>query len=816
MRPAILASAATAALAAVCLAVDQPNQKPDPAREEFFETRVRPVLVKSCQPCHGEKQQLGGLRVDSLAALLKGNSGGPVIVSGDPEKSVLIQVVRYDGKVKMPPAGKLKPDEIAALTEWVRQGAYWPNAQVSAAAAAAARSGEFVISPEMRRFWSFRPVREPKLPEVKQAWWVASPLDRFTLARLESKGLRPGPIADRRTLLRRVYFDLIGLPPSAEAVEAFEADKSPDAWARVVDGLLASPRFGERWARYWLDVARYADTRGYVFVEDREYRHAYTYRDWVIRAYNEDMPVNEFLMKQLAADQLVSGEDRRDLAALGFLTLGRRFLNNIHDIIDDRIDVVTRGMLGLTANCARCHDHKYDPISTKDYYALYGVFASSTEPNPPLAISPPEITRPYEAYQTRRAEAEKERNELLLAQVQRLRGINEQDGSALSGPAKKVLQDLRPRALPDNNQTLILKPFFEPDAATRVDALKQQIAELDKSAPPAPEFAMALVDSPNPVNPRVFRRGNPSNPGDAVPRRFLTVLSRDEPRPFQQGSGRLELARAIADPSNPLTARVYVNRVWLRLFGNGLVRSPSDFGTRGEPPTHPELLDYLAARFTAEGWSHKRLLRSIVLSNTYKQAARDDETAARMDPENRLLWRANRRRLDLEAMRDSLLYVSGALDLKMGGPAVDLTSQPYTVRRSVYGYIERQNLPNFFRTFDFASPDTTSPQRYQTTVPQQALFMMNSPFVVEQARRLVAREEVAGAPDDQARIRALYRLLFARNPSGAEVSLGMAFLRQQASGPTTVALQQPAAGKLSPWEKYAQALLMTNEFVFVD
>ncbi|HZT79770.1 MAG TPA: DUF1549 and DUF1553 domain-containing protein [Gemmataceae bacterium] len=627
---------------------------------------------------------------------------------------------------------------------------------------------------------------------------------------MEEKGHRPAPPADRRTLLRRITFDLIGLPPTPEEVDAFLNDPSPDAYEKVVDRLLASPHYGERWGRHWLDVARYADTKGYVFTDERRFPFSYTYRDWVIRSLNEDLPYDQFVLQQLAADQLlpltlssppaaggegrVGGDDKRSLAAMGFLTLGRRFLNNPHDIIDDRIDVVCRGLMGLTVACARCHDHKYDPISQKDYYALYGVFASSVEPKELPVLMEPTPSPAYRAY-------EKE-----LAVLQKaVDDYREAHKAELAARNRKHRDELR--------------------------RLQKKVDQLRVTHPGAPPQAMVLVDAPQPVQPHVFRRGNPNNPGEAVPRQFLEVLSGPDRKPFTHGSGRLELAQAIASKDNPLTARVLVNRVWMHHFGQGLVRTPGNFGLRGDPPTHPELLDWLAAEFMGDAsggvdarrdqpggspasggvdprhgaWSLKRLHRLILLSNTYRQSCDGDPRLLQSDPDNHLLGRMNRRRLDFESLRDSLLAAAGRLDLKAGGRPVDITSAPFSTRRTVYGFIDRQNLPGVFRTFDLASPDTSTPQRFQTTVPQQALYLMNSPFVQEQARHLIARPEVAAQQDAAARVRLLYRLLYGRPAEPDEVELGVRFVA--AAGPE---------GRLTPWERYAQVLLLGNEFAFVD
>ena len=533
------------------------------------------------------------------------------------------------------------------------------------------------------------------------------------------------------------------------------------------------------------DVARYADSKGYVFLEERRYPYAYTYRDYVVDAFNRDVPFDRFIIEQIAADRLVANKqaEPKTQAALGFLTLGRRFLNNIHDIIDDRIDVVTRGLMGLTMQCARCHDHKFDPIPSKDYYSLYGVFASSTEPRDLPLIAEPAPTEETARFQKKLAE--------LKAAVTKFEQDNRKE---LDAKNRKFRDELR--------------------------ALQKKVDAFQATTPGAPPRAMALVDLPRPLTPHVFLRGNPNSPGPAVPRQFLEVLSGPERKPFNDGSGRLELARAIASKDNPLTARVFVNRVWLHLLGAGLVTSPSNFGLRTEPPSHPELLDYLAARFMEDGWSMKKLIRLIVLSNTYQQDSRlrlsepvaashgsaKPQAGVSVDPDNRLYGRAHRRRLDLEAMRDALLFVSGRLDLKQGGPAVDITKSPFSGRRTLYGFIDRQNLPGLFRTFDFASPDTTSPLRHQTTVPQQALFLLNSPFVQEQARGVLKR--VDETQDVQAKVQQLYRMIYARPALPDEVRLGETYLQ------TAISANGPV--ETTPWERYVQVLLLANEFMFVD
>ena len=892
---------------------------PNPQAVEFFEAKVRPVLVEKCFNCHGEKKQSGGLRLDSRAALLKGADGVPVVVPGSPEKSPLLQALRHEGDVKMPPKGKLPPEAVEAFTTWVKLGVPFPEAKVAGPNEADAA----------RKHWAFQPVRDPAPPSGT----ARNPIDAFVQAKLREKGLSPSPPADKRTLIRRAYYDLIGLPPSAEEIEAFVKDDSPEAFAKVVDRLLASPRYGERWGRYWLDLARYSDTKGYVFTEDRNYPFAYTYRDYVIRSFNDDKPYDRFVIEQLAADRLPLGDDKSPLAAMGFLTLGRRFLNNTHDIIDDRIDVVTRSLLGLTVTCARCHDHKYDPIPSKDYYSLYGVFASSIEPKDLPLIGHPERTPAVIAFEkdlkkrqdevagfvqkryaellptfrtpqsvaayllaardaqgkpegqlrgfarerdlngflfarwrnflgnTARAHSpvfapwhalaalpdaefaakapgvisalaagkdpKKRVNPLILQALTAKRPANIKEvaqvyGEVLAGAAAAQAKDAKPTSeraelaavltganAPTNISAADAEKLFNRADRDKARALQRKVDAFRATSPAAPAHAMVLNDAPNPFTPRVFLRGNPNNPGPTVPRQFLEVIAGPDRKPFADGSGRLEMARAVASPDNPLTARVMVNRVWLGHFGLGLVRTPSDFGVRCDPPTHPELLDWLAKRFVEDGWSVKKLHRRIMLSATYQQSSEVSPELARLDPENRLLARMNRRRLDFEAMRDSLLAVSGGLDEKAGGRSVDIFKEPFSRRRTVYGFIDRQNLPGTFRTFDFASPDTHSPQRFTTTVPQQALFLLNSPFVVEQARLLAARPEVANAKEPSKRIGQLYRLVYGRPPTPEETEMGLGFVQSQ-----------PAAGPgnagLDAWGRYAQVLLLSNEFAFVN
>jgi mono/diheme cytochrome c family protein len=763
----------------------------DPAALEFFEKKVRPVLADNCFACHGPDKQKSGLRLDSAANIRKGGDSGPAVAPSAPEKSLLLKAVRQtDADLKMPPKGKLKEAEIADLATWIKMGAAWPADEAAS------------LGPE-KTHWAFQPVKPPAVPPDQ------NPIDALITAKLNEKGLSLSPPADRAILIRRLTIDLHGLPPTPAEIDDYVNDTEPNADSKLVDRLLASPRYGERWGRHWLDVARYADSKGYVFQEERKYPFAFTYRDYVIRSFNEDKPYDRFIVEQLAADRLDLGDDKRPLAALGFLTLGRRFLNSQPDIIDDRIDVTCRGLLGLTVTCARCHDHKFDPIPAQDYYSLYGVFASSIEPKDLPLIETPHETAALRKYETEFAKRKAEVS--AYCKVKQDTMVSLSRAVAMLSPRLDARVFYCPAALGPNPVEKLPPEKFD-RLLNRADrdklrGLVKKVESFQANSPAAPPRAMALADAPQPVRPHVFLRGNPGNPGPEVPRQFLAVLAGPNRKPFRNGSGRLDLAKAIADPQNPLTARVFVNRVWALHFGKPLVGTPSDFGVRSDPPTNPELLDYLADRFVKDGWSIKQLHHLILLSDAYRQRSDDRPDCAKIDPEDRLVWKFNRQRLDLEALRDSMLTISGKLDGTMGGPSVDLLAQPFIPRRTVYGFIDRQNLPGLYRTFDFASPDTHAPQRYTTTVPQQALFLMNSPFAVQQAKAVVARPDVAGTSQRELRIEALYRLLYGRPPTAEEIELGERFVDEVHQAPET---------KLTPWEQYAQVLLLANEFAFVD
>ncbi len=819
----------------------------------FFENKIRPLLAQHCYKCHSVQaaKVKGDLLLDTRAGLLKGGKSGAAIVAGDPENSLLIKAVRYsDPDLQMPPKGeKLSDPQIADLVQWVKMGAPAPDIS---------NFKSQISNP--RTHWSFQPVTRPVPPAVTNGAWVKTPVDAFILGQLEEQGLKPSPPADKRTLLRRVYFDLIGLPPTPEEVQAFLDDAAPEAFEKVVEHLLALPQYGERWGRYWLDVARYSDTKGEI-KRPREsplYPFAWTYRDYVIKSFNQDKPYNRFVLEQIAADKLPLGQDNSALAALGFLTLGERFQNNENDIINDRIDVVSKGFLGLTVSCARCHDHMFDPIPTKDYYSLRGIFASTHEPKVlPLIGGDPTHLPDYADYYTQRTNLQMQLDALLP----RFRKANQQ--------AKRAV--LRERI----------------ELQNRIDAL-------ELTHPGAPPRAHVLLDNPNPKDSPVFLRGEAENKGEIVPRRFLECLSGPNRQPFRLGSGRVELANAIASRSNPLTARVMVNRIWQHHFGEGIVATPDDFGAMGSAPTHPQLLDWLASEFMepslpaatrngsgaapasslaqsnaapAAPWSIKHLHRLILLSATYQQSSDNHPRYSQIDPFNRLLWRQNIRRLEFEPLRDSLLAIGGKLDTNLYGKSVPLalvkgrsfraalvlepSHRPqdigYTTRRTIYGYIDRSDLPEVFNHFDFANPEMENGRRYETTVPQQSLYLMNSPLVVEQARNVVQRPDVKLCPTDEEKIKRLYNIIYQRPPRTEEIQLGLEFLEDAAtpadSAPATIASKRInfdkgkvpeqlktrreafiAARKagvremkpLDAWAEYAHALLLANGASFVD
>ncbi len=768
----------------------------DPRAIEFFEKRVRPVLVEQCVTCHGSKLVKGGLRLDSRALLMKGGESGAAIVPGNADGSRLVQAIRYNqDHLKMPPQGKLKPQQIEDLETWVKTGAVWPEIGTAAANSA---SGAPKPGPNNAPHWAFLPVRSPAVPRVKHTSWVKSPIDAFVLARLEAKGLKPAPPADRRTLLRRATFDLIGLPPTPEEMDAFLRDTSPQAFSRVVDRLLESPAYGERWGRHWLDVSRYADSNG--LDENTAFANAFRYRDWVVRSLNEDKPYDQFIREQVAGDLLPRpAEDRAywdRLTATGFLVLGPKVLAEpdkqkmMMDIVDEQIDVTSKAFLGLTLSCARCHDHKFDPLSQKEYYAFAGIF-KSTRTMQSLAT----VARAYE-----RPAATAEAMSVRQEYDRKLNELREQVKKAV-GKEKQQLQ--------------------------------QRMKEMDQKVPDVP-MVLAVEEAKEIGDVKVHIRGNHLTLGDVAPRVFPKVLGASHQPIGPDRSGRLELANWLAQPTNPLTGRVMVNRIWQHHFGQGIVRSPDNFGRLGEKPTHPELLDWLATRFVAPadlsaggcGWSLKKLHRMMMLTNTYQMSSAYDAGSALADPDNSLYWRANRRRLEIEAIRDGMLSVAGALDPKMGGSLLDTPNFGYVTndqsrnqaqydvpRRSIYLPVIRNAVFDVFQVYDFVEPSFGNGKRAVTTVAPQALFMLNGNFVQDQAAAF-AKRVLASSAADAERVDHAYLRAFGRSAAPDEIRSAVEYIgtvkaRHSASESDAAKLE------LRAWRNFCQVLFASNEFIYV-
>jgi len=1062
------------------MALVSPAFGDEPTKEQldFFESKIRPILSEKCYKCHSLEsgKSKGGLTLDLAASALKGGDTGPGIVPGKPEESLIYKAVTYTVKdMEMPPSssgGKLEAQQIADINAWIKMGAPDPRQD---AGKVKKLSG---LNDSARSHWAYQPLKNWKLVKVpanKNQGWCRTPIDAFILQKLEANKMIPAPDAGKEILLRRAYYDLIGLPPGPAQIDAFLADQAPNAWEKVIDGLLASPHYGERWARYWLNSARYADTiggDGNVNNGRLDYRYpnAWTYRDYVVRAMNEDKPYNQFIIEQLAADQIYpiqtvtatvqpaakttpapagSGLKKADplllakgktatpakptappavtpaqpvamaepammasegmmmggasgarstgketqgspnLAALGFLTVGMRF-NNANDQIDDQINVFSKAFLGVTVACARCHDHMFDPIPQADYYALHGVFASSQEPTDKPKIAEPTPAQKLE-YEQKIAGVLKENSDIYFREVEHWLGLihakpadylkaaslnggrmNEANQKArleivktaglearfvtffqkvmrpdhpVFGPLRKLdaLSDsefgTRAPALLKEMQksgkfnSLVIdeltkanvhsgyevfaayeglfkrmtpklkgfitafkdatsdKPagftsaeveFFSgpfamvtaPQATTdwirssirgwdnqmtgRARFAFAKLNDLELTHPGATPRAMVMLDKGTPQNSRLLIRGQAGTPGETIPRGSLSILSSEGRQEFKAGSGRLELAQAIASKDNPLTPRVLINRVWLQHFGEGFVRTPDDLGVMSEKPTHPELIDYLASWFVdskekgGADWSVKKLHKFIMLSRVYQESSNIllGSDYSDKEPDNRLLWRANVRRLDFESFRDSLLTMSGRLDPKIGGQPVNITDEPYIYRRSIYGYIDRGNVPELMSHFDFSDPDMPNSKRTTTIVPQQALFLMNSPLAVDVARRVVARSEFQRADNDLRRVFALYRIMFQRSPKPTEIPIGLAFVQKEKSKQSEVEKMAPEIAKkntevqkrvddikkrdndakravqnegnivkrdvLTPWESYAHALLFANEAIYVN
>jgi hypothetical protein len=762
-------------LLSLCLCLATRAAAAQDADIEFFEKKIRPALVIHCYACHSHdaKKHRGGLYLDSREGLLTGGASGPAIVPGKPGASLLIKAVRHTaGELKMPKDGKLAPEIVTDLVKWVAMGAPDPRLAV----ARPTRKRDEIDIEAGRKFWAFQPPKLPALPAVQDAAWAEGVIDRLILAKLESAGVRPVAEADRPTLIRRAYYALIGLPPTPAQMAAFLNDGAPDAFARVIDGLLASPHFGERWGRHWLDVARFSESSGGG--RTLLFKEAWRYRDYVVRSFNQDKPYDRFLIEQIAGDLLpyLTPEQRHDfLVATGFLTLGptnyeRQDKPTLEmDVIDEQLDTIGKSMLGMTIGCARCHDHKFDPIPTKDYYALAGIFKStktlihdnvSRWIEKPLPL-PPALSAQGKAH------------------------------DATVAALKKQIAAARANKLP-----------------TSLKELEAQLKQVQATAPYRP-VAMTVEDADRVADCRVCVRGNVHTRGETVKRGFLQVATIGVPPAIPAGeSGRRQLGQWIASKDNPLTARVMANRVWHHLFGAGLVHTVDNFGNTGERPSHPELLDYLALRFVEQGWSVKKLIREVMLSRTYRLSSGANPQAAAIDPDNRLIARMNRRRLDAEAIRDTMLAVAGKLDRTSGGPTVKpgtKAERDYVfddARRSVYTPVFRNRLPELFEAFDFPDPNMVLGKRNVSTVSPQALFLMNSPFVMAQARA-AAQQALAWPGTDATRLRTAYRTALGRPPTPRERELAIQYL-------------QATPDRLAGWAQLYQVLFACVDFRYVN
>lgn len=858
---------------------------------EHFEKKIRPILTEHCYKCHSEESQKagklkGGLRLDTKEALLKGGDSGPAVVPGKPNEGTLLKSLRYMGDVQMPPAGKLDSKIIKDFEDWIVAGAPDPRT-------GSTNEAKKIDLEAGKKHWSFQPPKSVPAPQALNAEWNRNPIDQWIAAGYAQKKLTPVAPADRATLIRRVTFDLIGLPPTPEEIENFVNDPAADAFEKLVDRLLKSPAYGERWGRHWLDVARYSEDQAHTFAVKPK-TQAWRYRDWVIQAFNEDMPYDQFLRFQIAGDLLPEsvGPPSLRYPGLGFIGLGAEYYKNtqkevaIADELDDRVDTLTRGLLGLTVSCARCHDHKFDPIPTRDYYSLAGIFNGFNPADLPLAS--PEEVRVYQEAAGKLKQIEDRLKNLVASKAKETaqQGISKtneyaltawkmvvwkQSGGkpnltqiaqqqnlqvyfldrwvkALEGNSRptQFLRDALMKELPKNikkweeitppegiskaieqlhtqatqaklappiQQGLVQDPtapffvdvnnwektFGTADTKKELDEIRQQIDAQKKSMPPAPPIAHGISGGGKEM--KVYIRGNPYKQGEPAPKGFLQIL----PHSLHKDYSRLNLADDLINPKNPLTARVIVNRVWAWHFGKGIVNTPSNFGLLGEKPTHPELLDDLAVRFMQNGWSIKWLHRQILNSKTYQLSAQDHTENASIDGDNRYLWRANRRRLDVESWRDSLLSVSGLLDTTMGGPTGDLRNPNYK-RRTVYAKVSRHELDSLLRLFDFPDANVSAEKRNETTVPQQQLFALNSEFMTIQAKAFAARLEKL-AQDDSERVKKAFQLAFGRPVQEKELALTLAYLKLPVD---------PQKDKLSRWEQLAQALLAANEFMYVD
>ena len=923
------------------------NEQAD--QTEFFEKKVRPLLIANCAKCHNPNAKVAELDLTTAEGFARGGESGPLINKEHPEESRLLKVIGYDDKLKMPPTGKLKDADLAIIAEWVKAGAPWPNAKATVAETKAAPKSTREFTDEEKKFWAYQPLANPAVPKVKNSDWVKSPVDAFILAKLEEKNLSPAPRADKLTLLRRATYDLTGLPPTETEIKDFLADASPNAFEKVIERLLASPRYGEKWGRHWLDVARYADSTGND--EDHRYPFAWKYRDYVIEAFNDDLPFNQFVREQIAGDLLppsvqngVGSEvNRRGIIATGFLALGPKAVAQqdkkkmLYDVYDEQVDVTSKAFLGMTLACARCHNHKFDALLTKDYYSMINIFASTRSfSNPDTHVSgllekPLVPKSEWEKYKAARAEHQaKERRaqmeieeivdavrepaakqlvprmaEFLLAAHKiydggaKLEDVAEQTKlpadvlkrwvnflkpgdltpqhllewrnakpDKLAEIARNYQQQFQTRlnewlekmakwratektAETDKKKSPTGKPSFEAgddrffhgayfagdgpfgvsakdktrfsaEQNQRIAELQKEIETLKKSVPAEPELACAIEEG-EPVAQKVFVRGDYNSPGEDAPKAFPAILSPFDTKPNFTGSGRLQLAEWLTQPEHPLTTRVIVNRVWQWHFGEGLVRTPDNFGKTGDKPSHPELLDFLSREFVKRGWSIKAMHRLLMLSSTYQMSSINPTLSDNADSDNRLLTRFNRRRLSVEELRDGLLAIDGSIDLTMGGTLQKgrgtdgennqgrLSLNPEKLkRRTVYIQLRRANLPTLLNLFDFGDATSITGKRQLTNVSTQALFWLNSEFLTDRSATLAKTLLADTSLNDSARVESLYRRVLNRQAEKEEIEQSLKYVaafKQKASGETADA---------KAWQSLCRVLMASNDFLYVD
>mgnify|MGYP002629496993 CR=1 FL=1 len=927
-----------ATIAAMLVATYCSRAATEPAGLEFFEKQIRPILVENCYECHsaGSKKLKGGLHLDSRVGVLRGGDSGPIIKSGKPGESRMIEAIRYQNRdLQMPPKNPLEASEISALEKWVAMGAPDPREEILAVATKA--SGMSLA--EGRKFWAFQPVANPPVPELKGGKTNApSPIDAFIVTRLREAGLTPAPPADKRTLIRRATFDLIGLPPTQAEVDAFVADSSPDAFGKVIDRLLKSPHYGIRWGRHWLDVARYADSNG--LDENLAYGNAWRYRDYVVNSFNDDKPYNRFVVEQVAGD-LLPGANQETKTATGFLALGAKVLAEkdldklTMDVVDEQIDTVGKAFMGLTLGCARCHDHKFDPISQKDYYSLAAIFKSTRtfadegrgaikywyehsfateeelkkikETDTVLAKKKAAASSFKSAETVRlRGLARAKATEYLMAATRFSPGASLEEVAAVAEPLRlhsRVLhhcrlhldyhrddpffgswhqfagdtnaiarhyrplfaeadeafaaarkKDPKAKTLADKQLELARAALYDLSGFIAIPAITAhafdagKLAEYERlveeardfeSKAPDPSAAMGVADGDILEELPLHIRGSHVNLGEPVKREFPAVLRLSEVRPILPAnqSGRMQLAERLADTRNPLTARVFVNRVWRWHFGRGLVETTESFGVMGDRPSHPELLDWLARHFMKSGWSVKQLHKLIMTSSTYQMATVHPvaESAVKADPANRLWWRFEILRLEAEQIRDSILAVAGRLDETIGGKTIPLrnrqfvfnhTSQDHTGyeqrrRRAIYLPVVRNHLCEIFQQFDYPDPATPTGNRGSTVVAPQALLMMNSPLVMDSAEAIAERVLKTDAANDAERVALAYRQIFARTPTEPERKRAVKFISGLMGEPpltdsATVDEVAMTTSRRQAWSLFCQSLLASNEFMYLN